>query len=370
MTYLKPFAIALFLVITVLPATVLASSVVRSGDLVSIAADQEVEGDFYGLGDSIAVSGKVSEDLMLAGRNLTLNGEVSEDIGVIGGTVVFHGTAGDDVRIVGGTVSIAGEIAGDLVVIASELNVLSTANIAGDILFFGTTAEISGTVGKNIIGNSSKLRVDGEVKGGIDVTTSALVLGDRAKVGNNVSYTSNNELSRSQNSEIAGEITRSSEVLPVAQPVKLFLIPLLVTMFASLVWFLLFRPYTARVKEGARLHFTRSLAIGFGLFFLTPISAFILIASTLGSILGITIMFMYIAGILISLGLLGIVAGSYLVSLVPKAGELGVVQIVLGVLAVHALMYIPIIGPVILVTLLLSTFGSVAERCYLSLRSL
>jgi hypothetical protein len=370
MPYRKSFALVLFLLFVVFPGVVAASSVVRSGDQVSIAADQEVDGDFYGLGDSIAVSGKVSEDLLLAGRKLTLNGEIKKDIGVIGGTVDFHGTAGDDVRIVGGTVAIAGEIAGDLVVIASELKVLSTANIGGDILFFGNIADISGTVGKNIIGNSTNLRVDGEVKGGIDVTTSALVLGDRAKVANNVSYTSNTELSRSQNAEVGGEITRSSEVLPIAQPAKLFFIPLLVTMFASLVWFLLFKPFTTRVKDGARLHFLRSLSIGFGLFFLAPISAFILIASTLGSILGVTIMFLYIAGILVSLGLIGIVAGSYLVFILPQTKDLLVVQIVFGILIVHALLYIPVFGPVVLVSILLATFGSVAERCYLSLRSL
>ncbi len=369
MSYLKIFTLAMPIIMTVMPFVTNASSVVRSGDLVSIASDQEVEGDFYGLGDSIAISGKISEDLMLAGRTLTLNGEIKKDVGVIGGTVNFHGTAGDDVRIVGGTVTIDGDIAGDLVVVASELNVLSTAVIGGDILFFGSVADISGTIGKNIIGNSSKLRIDAEVKGGVDVTTTALVLGERAKIANNVSYTSNTELIRSQNTDIGGDITRSSAMLPVAQPVKLFLIPLLVTMFASLVWYLLFKPFTARVKDGARLHFVRSLTIGFGLFFLIPISAFILIVSTLGSIFGITIVFLYIAGILSSIGLIGIVTGSYLGSFLPKTREQSVVQIVLGVLAIHALIYIPIIGLVILMTLFLATFGSVAERCYLSLRS-
>ena len=370
MPFLKTFTLITLSILTIVPFKADASSVVRSGDLVSVATDQIVEGDFYGLGDSIAISGIVSEDLLLAGRTLTLNGEIKKDIGVIGGTVDFHGTAGDDVRIVGGTVTIAGEIAGDLVVIASELNVLSTANIGGDILFFGTKADISGTVGKSIIGNSNVLRIDAEVKGGVDVTTSALALGDRAKISNNVSYTSNTELTRSQNAEIGGKVTRSSEVLPPKQPVKLFLIPFLVTLFASLVWFLLFKPFTTRVKEGVRQHFLRSLTIGFGLFFLTPISAFILIASTLGSILGVTIMFLYVAGLLFSIGLSGIVAGSYLVNLLPKARELAVVQIVLGVLVVNALFYIPIIGPVVLVVLLLATLGSLAERCYLSLRSL
>lgn len=370
MPYLKTFTLALFLIYTIIPMVADASSVVRSGDVVSIAADQEVAGDFYGLGDSIAISGKISDDLLLAGRTITLNGEIKKDIGVIGGTVDFHGTAGDDVRIVGGTVTVAGEITGDLVVMASELNVLSTAMIGGDILFFGSVGDISGTVGGNIIGNSAELRVDAEVKGGIDVTTSALVLGERAKIGNNVSYTSNVELTRSQNAEIGGEITRSSEVLPVAEPLKLFLIPLLVTMFASLVWFLLFKPFTNRVKDGARQHPARSLTIGFGLFFLTPISAFILIASTLGSILGVTIMFLYVAGILVSIGLVGIVVGSYLETFLPKARDFSVVQIVFGVLAIHALVYIPIIGPIILAMLLLMTLGSLAERCYLSLRSL
>src|SRR3989344_4713335 len=106
----------LLVVILAIPSVALASSVMRTGEAVSVAADQAVEGDFYGLGNDVTVSGEVTDDLL----------------------------------VMAGEVTVAGEVQGDLVVLAGTLKVLSTAKISGDILFFGTDAEISGEVGKSI----------------------------------------------------------------------------------------------------------------------------------------------------------------------------------------------------------------------------
>src|SRR3989344_5008966 len=148
----------LLVVILAIPSVALASSVMRTGEAVSVAADQAVEGDFYGLGNDVTV---------------------------------------------------AGEVQGDLVVLAGTLKVLSTAKISGDILFFGTDAEISGEVGKSIFGTSERMRVEGVVSGDIDVKTGTLTLGERADITGMVKYASSNEIVRAQNARVAGQVIQN-----------------------------------------------------------------------------------------------------------------------------------------------------------------
>ena len=96
--------------------------------------------------------------------------------------------------------------------IAKTLKVLSTAKVGGDILFFGTNADISGTVGGDIFGTNEKIRVDGEVKGNIDITTAALTLGEKANIGGGVKYSSFNEITRAQNAHVTKDVVRNDPI--------------------------------------------------------------------------------------------------------------------------------------------------------------
>jgi cytoskeletal protein CcmA (bactofilin family) len=221
----------------VIPATSSASAVLRSGSDISIAADQAVEGDFYGLSDNVAVSGEVLGDLFITTAKLTINGKVEADLAAIAGNVYVDGSIGDDARIVGAEVTIAGEVKGDLVVLASNLKVLSTAKISGDLIFFGSNAEISGEVGKSVLGTSDSLRIDGVISGDIDVKTNSLSLGERTDIAGMVKYTSINELVRAQNARVAGKVVKNDPVIVDVGGFRDILIPFLVALFASLVWF-------------------------------------------------------------------------------------------------------------------------------------
>ena len=357
-------------VILTLPQITAASTVVRSGETVAISSDQVVEGDFYGLGGTVALSGKVSEDLLLLGGTVTMNGEVGADIAVLGGTVDIHGLVNDDVRVVGGSVTIAGEITGNLVVVASDLKVLSTAKIGGDILFFGAKGDISGAVAGDILGTSEYLRVDAPVGGGLDVKTRSLVLGERAAVTENVSYTSMVELTRSQNSIVKGDVVRSEAVVVAPNEFKNALVPFLITLFAALVFQLLFKRFTMRVVESAQTHQFRAVLIGFGVIFLIPIAAMILLISTLGSLLGVLLLALYFVFLTLMLFLMGCVAGAYVMPLFRQPAEVSMLSIVVGVALVHLLMYIPVIGPILVIPLAVLTIGVIAERVYLLFRTI
>ena len=354
----------LLVTILALPSMVFASSVLRTGESVTITAQQSVEGDFYGLSNAIAISGAVTGDLLLAGTNITVNGNVGSDLAALGGGVTIEGVVGDDARIVAGDVTITGEVQGDLVVVAGSLTVLSTASIDGDIIFFGTSADIAGTVGKSIFGTSEKIRVDGKVGGDIDIKTAGLVLGEQADVTGLVKYTSVNEIVRAQNARVAGAVVKNDPVMADVNEAKNILIPLLVVLFAALVWFLFFKRLLTSVVTLSSKHTLRSMLIGFGLFFLVPIAVGILIMSTLGSLLGLTLFFAYFVLIFVTVSILGITLGAYIALLSTKKETISIPYIVLGTATVVALVLVPVVGPIVLLAAFFVTLGAVSTHLY------
>lgn len=355
------FLFFIFALAFVFPYQAEAETVVRTGESVAVSAEQVVEGDFYGLGGTVAVSGEVAEDLLLIGGEVTVNGQVGADMAVIGGTVDIHGVVSDDLRVVGGTVVIAGTVTGNLVVFASDLKVLSTATIGGDLLFFGGEADISGSVGHDILGTSEQLRVDSVVGGSLDIKTGNLVLGERAEIGEAVLYNSSRELTRSQNALIKGEVVRSDVVVKPENNLRNATIAFLINLFAALVLYLLLKRFTLKVMDSAYVKPLRTCLIGFGVIFLAPISATILLASTLGSILGLLIITIYFVLIFITLSLIGAVTGFYVMRYINREKQVTVVTVVAGVLIVHAFIYLPIIGLFLFIMVFLLTLGTVFE---------
>lgn len=350
------------------PYSTLAGTIVRSGEMISISDDQILEGDFYGLGRTVAMSGKATEDLMLAGTDVTVNGEIGQDLMIAGGVVDVHGTIADDVRVVGGTVVVAGDVAGNLVVLASDLKVLSTATIGGDVLFYGETADISGIVNKNIRGTSKKMRIDGKVNA-VDVKTGDLVLGSRTEIANNISYDSPHELTRAQEAKVSGKIIYTNNTPKTQNNFRSSVIVLLVFLFSSLVVHLFLRPFSSRVVDSTQGYVLRYLVIGFGVIFLLPIAGFILLVSTLGSVLGILLVSLYLTLLCLTVAMLGVVVGSLLRQLTKKPKDISILTVVIGVLIVNLLLYIPFVGTFIFIGLMLLTLGIITEKLIQLMRS-
>ena len=367
--YLYTTAFALFLI----PTVAWGSSTVRTGEMISVSPDQIVEDDFYGMGNSVLVSGEVVGDLLVGSAELTVNGKVGSDLTVASARVDIHGTVNDDVRILAGEVLVAGEVKGDLVVVAKALKVLDSAKIEGDILFFGTDADISGVVGGNIFGNTKeKIRVDGEVKGDIDIKTLALTLGDKANIGGGVKYTSLNELTRAQNAHVNKDIVRNDPISDVegSNIIKNILILFFILGFSSLVTYLFFPGFMRKVIVNTRTHLLRNTIIGFAVLFLMPIAASILIISILGGLLGGILLMVYFLLLIASIILMGATAGSFIArTTANNYGDVPILFVLLGAFSLIALLFIPIVGPIIFVGLLLMTLGSLTVNIYRFLRN-
>jgi hypothetical protein len=289
---------------------------------------------------------------------------VAKDALLAGGNVDVHGPIGDDLRVVGGNVIIAEPVTGDVFVFGGNVSVLSTASIGGDFLVYGGDVEISGSIGGDIVGDVESLRIDAPVAGNVDVTTRSLVMGDRAEVAGTVRYVSTDTLTRSQNAKIGGEVTRNDPVTEAeALNAKMILIPLLVILFSSLVWYMMARPLLLKVVERSLSQNMRQFVIGLIIFFVAPIIIGILTVSVLGTLVGITAFFAYVLAMLLTVISTTVVAGQLVMDQLVKknARTLTPLTLLVGVGVCALLVIIPYIGPILLLGLFIVTLGALAD---------
>jgi len=357
--------LALLVAIFVLPTVVLAETIVRTGESVTVGADQSVEGTFYGVGGTVVTSGQVDGDVVLAGGTVTLNGEVSDDALIIGGTVGVYGPVGDDVRIVGGDVTIADTVDGSVAVIGGVVRILSSANVTGDVLVYGGNVTIEGAVNGQILGNAEQFRIDAPV-GGIDVTTVFLTLGERATVANDVRYVSATEVTRAAGATVGGAITRSDVQVAEAATfeVRTILIQFLVSLFASLSLYLLFRTLLERLVGGVSRRLSLSALLGVGVLLIVPIASIIMMVSVLGLLVGMIGMLAYLLVLVIALSLSSVVLGGLLSVWFTKTSRINVLWITVGAISVQVLLLVPFVGPALFLGLFTVTLGGVVHGLY------
>ncbi len=346
-----------------------AETVLRVGEDIAVDADQTVQGDYYvsvGLLGNTTMSGNIQEDMYALGGSVTANGAVGGDMTIIGGTSQLHATVTDDVRVLGGEVTIGEHVGGDLFVIAGKLTVLSTATIDGDVLFFGGDAEVNGKVSGSVLGTSERMRIDAQVGKNVDVKTVSLTLGEKAAVAGNVTYESPTSVARAQNATIEGEVIHkeSPQDQTAQDSVKGLLVPIFISLFASLTLFLLFKREIQEIVQHAYTHPLRSMVSGTAVLLLFPLVSVILIATILGMVIGIAGLFASVFLFALGYALAPIVMGALLSRLFSKRIKVSFLWIIIGAALLHALLLIPFLGISVFVLILLFSMGGVWQFFY------
>lgn len=349
---------------------ILANTVVRSGETVTLAENQSIEGSFYVVGGTVALSGKVTGDTVVIGGNVTIGGEVTEDLAVLAGTVNIQSPVKEDVRIVAGQVTITENIDGNLVVIGGKVNISSKATIKGDILFYGGELIMEGTTDGKLLGSSESVRIDGSVKGGIDVTVNTLTLGDQAKVTGDVAYTSNNDLVRSPNSSVTGTLVKNNVTTETntTQTFRSLAIMFLVSLFATLSLYLIFRRHIETFAQNVRTGVFIKTAIGFVSVFMAPLLITILLVSVLGFLVGLIVLFGFMLLLTLALPLLAVTAGSHISQLYSKKTTIMIPDLMMGAAAVILCVSIPILGYAVFAWLYMLTIGTIILTIYRRVR--
>lgn len=362
----------MLLAIVLTPIISKAETVVRTGESVSVSANQVVENDFYGYGGTITHSGEIKEDAYAVAGSVTVNGQVGVDLTAVAGSVQVHAPVGDDVRLVAGETVIASEVNGDLFVMGGLLKVLSSAKVNGNIYFYGGEADIEGEVTGSVMGWAEKFTVNSRVGGGIN-TTGALTLGDNAVIGGDVIYKSNSELDRAQGASVSGNVSRSDvSDNGVGQDNRneapIFM--LVIWSFTALCVYLFFRNNIDGFVRGSKPDLVKSGLIGLLAVLLLPVLSIILMVTVLGIWFGLLLLLSWLLLLLISLLMLPIFAGHYLFTIFKANRRLDWLTVIVGVLALALLMYLPFLGGAIIFLATLIVAGYLALSFYRQIKDL
>ena len=344
-------------------AVVSASSVVRTGETVSIAEDQVVSGDLYAAGGTVQISGVVEQDAVIMGGKITSNGEITQNAFLVAGGVDVHGPVGDDLRIVSGEVIVADKVEGDLFVMAGSVSILSSASIAGDLIIYAGDAVIEGPVGGDILGTVGELRIDTNVAGSVDVTVNTLTLGDRANVEGSLTYISSQVLERALNATIVGDLVRNDPVIPQGDSQRFsWLVPSLVLLFSVLAWYLVSRKSLSFVIGRALVNSPRPFLTGLITFIFVPVVIGLLFVSMIGSFVGVVLLLAYLLFIALSLiGMVAILGQLLMLAFNRKSKGVSLLALVVGIFGFILLSMLPTIGELIVFALMVLTLGAIVD---------
>ncbi|MFN3188552.1 MAG: polymer-forming cytoskeletal protein [Candidatus Paceibacteria bacterium] len=358
------------LLVSFFPLLADATTIKRTGTSVSLASDEVVEGNFYAVGNSVAITGEVSGDVVIAGGNVTSTGSIGEDALIVGGTVSVGGEIADDVRVMAGEVTISGAIQGSLSVLAGRVKILSTATIGGDVMIYGGTALIEGEIGGFLYGTTDSMRIDGTVVSGVDITTQNLQLGNRSAIEGNITYVSNRDLVRGSEAQVGGNIVRNSPT--VTESVFSFrplVINFLIILFTTLVFYLIARTAVERFVAHPMFNHhavLKAVLLGFVFLFL-PVAIAVLLASVLGALVGAVAILIYLLLLLLAIPTMSFVVAK-LVMKAFKHKQLTLLHLILAVAIIVSLAYVPVFGFLFLIGLYVFTLGVILSLIILRIR--
>lgn len=359
---MKYFFTVAALAIIVLPQVVVAKTVVRGGEAVSINDEQVIEYDFYAWGGRVSMSGQVQGDMTALGGQVAVNGNIANDLSLAGGNIQVYGNVEDDLRIVAGEAIIAGNVKGDVFAVAGSLTILSTATVEGDVIFFGGEGAIEGAVTGDIQGNTGSMRVDNTV-GGINLTTGSLTLGDNAVVSGDVQYKSNLEIIRSPNANIEGSVVKNS--VPVTEDTGLSLRPFLflfLSLAASglLLLLILRKPIIRILQPGGSSRF--DVLYGLGFLLGGPLVSVVLMSTAVLGPLGFLALFGYFSVILFASIFSVIYLGTKALAWVKVKATMRGIEVIFGSLLIAFAALVPGVGMIFILIILSITIGFLLRK--------
>ena len=146
----------------------------RTGDAVTVGADESVDGDLYVMGGTVTVNGSVDGDLTAFGGQVMLNGTVTGDVLAAGGTVTIAGDVAGDLRTAGGQVTLNGTVGEDVIAAGGQTTLQGGATVEGDLVVSGGQVTMGGAIAGNVEANAGTYNRTGTVGG-----TEHVVQGER-----------------------------------------------------------------------------------------------------------------------------------------------------------------------------------------------
>ncbi|HKK54283.1 MAG TPA: hypothetical protein VJ926_02065 [Patescibacteria group bacterium] len=349
---------ALLLVALLIPSAVLAFNV-KTTDSVYIEKDEVVEGNMYVVSNNITIEGVVNGDLIALAQNITVKGKVVGDIISASQNLNVEGEVGGNIRSITNTASLINTtVKRNVNLVGTNILISENSNISWDALVLARVVEMRGTVQGSLHGVADKLLISGDVNKDVSFTINQnddyyqgepIKITSDSNIKGNLNYSYNKNLNIDK-SLIAGAINFNKKNIENDWQKNIwnFIIAVFSALVVGLVFISISKKEMTIIQEKANSRYGKSLLVGLGILFLTPIVSIILMMTIIGIPLGFIMLILwfitlYFAQIMVSLGL-----GKQIREKLFKAKKKNIMaDLIIGITVLYLLFSIPIFGGVI-----------------------
>ena len=260
---MRPLAAAVLAIVvsafTIVSAPMPASAERTQSDLVFIREGETIGEDLYAAGNRIVIAGVVDGDLIASAfTEIRIEGEVRGSVTAIASSVVIDGAVGGSVRAAAGSVEINGSVGGDVFTASPTVLMGAQASIERDGLIWANDVTVLGAIGRNLEGQFRHGTVGADVGGDVDVNVTHLTVLSSATIAGDLIYVGDDRANISADADIAGSVIAETDLPPNVRIRALFMLVRLLTILAvfalglSLIWSVPSRSLRAAVGVSER----------------------------------------------------------------------------------------------------------------------
>lgn len=253
--------------------------------------------DVYVAGGDVVLPGEVAGDAVAAGRRVSVGPLVRGDAILAGGSVVIGGQVLDDVRAAGGEVLVNGPVGDDLIAAGGRVRLAPGARVGGRAWLAGGEVEVAGDAGRELRAAAGRVRLGGRVQGNVELAAEEVEILSTARIAGNLIYRSARPARIAPGAQIAGRITHirtePSETALRTGVVASGIVFIVGLALAGSVLFLLLPGITLSAARTIGSDPWRSLALGFALLVSIPFLAVLLMVTVIGIPLGLVLLALY-----------------------------------------------------------------------------
>ena len=333
------------------------------------ATTPRTDGNVYEAGGTVRPKGPIDGDFSAAGGRIVLDQPVGGDALLVGGSIEVRAPVGDDLRALGGDVRVDSRVAGDLFASGGNIVVGRDGSVAGAVRIYGGRVVIDGRLEKGLHVSARHVRIEGEVRGDVDLQAEEIELGPTARLGGALTYGALSVLRKSDGASVEGPMTRAEQAAEApgrareAEPEEAtapsrkersFLGTVLsfLALLACAALFLLLAPrFGEQASERLRASPALAVFIGLGVLLAAPVLAVLFFLTILGIPLGLAMLLLYPLVVLVGF----LIAMQWLARQVPRLFKwpgavhfrASVGHAALALLLIAVVWRIPVLGPIV-----------------------
>lgn len=318
----------------------------RKGDRVTIGKDEVVHSDLYVAGGQIRIGGTIEGDLVIAGGDVEVSGHVEGDMLSTSGQVRMTGQVDGSIRGYAGNITIKGKVGRNVMTFGGDVNIDHDAAIAGSVTTGSGRLSLDGHVGRDLLAFAGQANLSGNIDGSVKIRGGELNIDSSAEIKGPVLFEGNREPQVSPQAKLASPVQFVKHTRGPDYSNPHYYVWQVIWMAAfilyGLVLYSLMPKFSHEAVKSAE-QYGAAAGLGVLVLFGVPIAACIACVTVVGLFIGVSTLFVWWASVYLAQVIVGTVVGQWLMGRTsefwPVVGRMAV-----GVVIVRLCTTIPNVG--------------------------